>query len=58
MPYDLKITNKETIKEQTIKDLKEFKKILEQYKDKTIEVELHKVKTLEGKNIKWMKEKK
>ena len=46
MPYDLKITNKDTTKEQTIKDLKEFKEILEQYKDKTIEVELHKVKVL------------
>ena len=58
MPYDLKITENTKVKEQTISDLKEFKEILEQYKDKNIEVELHKVKTLEGKNIKWMKEKK
>ena len=46
MPYDLKITENNKTKEQKIKNLKEFKKILEQYKDKIIEVELHKIKVL------------
>ena len=51
VPYDLKIT---TIPERKttqyrIKELKEMKEILEQYKEQTIEVELHKVKTKENK---------
>ena len=46
MAYNLKITENDKIKEQTIKDLKEFKEILEQFREKTIEVELHKIKVL------------
>ncbi|MBR1386399.1 MAG: hypothetical protein IJ568_06180 [Bacilli bacterium] len=46
MAYNLKITENDKTKEQTIKDLKEFKEILEQFKEKKIEVELHKIKVL------------
>lgn len=44
MAYKLKITKENKTKEQNIKDLKEFQTVLQQYKDKPIEVELHKVK--------------
>ena len=46
--YKLKITKDKNIKEQQIKDLQELKKVLEEYKDKTIEVEMHKVKIYES----------
>lgn len=42
--YKLKITQDKKNKEQEIKDLKELKEVLETYKDKPIEVEMHKVK--------------
>lgn len=44
MTYKLKITKDKKTKEQNIKDLKELQTVLQQYKDKPIEVELHKVK--------------
>ena len=46
MTYKLKITNEENTKEQQIKDLQELKNVLEKYKDKKIELELHKVRVL------------
>ena len=49
MPYDLKIRDVETneTRQQRIKDLQEFRDILLEYKEKTIEVDLVKVKTKE-----------
>lgn len=44
MPYDIAIKENNKITKYTIEELKELKKILEQYKDKTIEVELIKRK--------------
>ena len=46
MSYDIRIKDMDTSEEYktTIDELKELKDILEQYKDKTIELELHKVK--------------
>lgn len=44
MTYKLQITKDKKTKEQNIKDLKELQVVLQQYKDKPIEVELHKVK--------------
>ena len=46
MPYDLTIKDveKNEIREQRIKDLQEFRDILLEYKTKTIEVNLVKVK--------------
>lgn len=44
MPYDITIKENNKITKYTIEELKELKKILEQYKDKTIEVELIKRK--------------
>lgn len=41
--YRLKITNNKKTKESQIKDLQELRKVLEEYKDKTIEVEMHKI---------------
>ena len=41
--YRLKITNNKKTKESEIKDLQELRKVLEEYKDKTIEVEMHKI---------------
>ena len=41
--YKLKITKENKIKEQQVKDLQELKKVLEEYKDKPIEVEMHKI---------------
>ena len=46
--YKLKITKDNNIKEQQIKDLQELRKLLEEYKDKAIEVEMHKVKIYES----------
>ena len=43
MKYKLIITKDKKSKEQEIKNLKELKSILEEYKDKSIEVELHKI---------------
>ena len=47
--YDLTIKCDEIINKYTIQELKELKKILEQYKDKQIEVDLRKVKAKENK---------
>lgn len=49
MPYSVRIKDMDTTEEYktTIEELKELKEILEKYKDKTIEVELHKVKMKE-----------
>jgi len=50
MPYKLIITTtngEEKIYQFTIEELKEMLEILKRFKDKTIEVELHKVKTKE-----------
>ena len=46
MPYDLKIRDveKNETREQRIKDLKEYRDILLEYKERTIEVDLVKVK--------------
>ena len=46
MPYDLKIRDveKNEIREQRIKDLQEYRDILLEYKERTIEVDLVKVK--------------
>ena len=46
MPYDLTIKDVETkeIRQQRIKDLQEFRDILQEYREKTIEVDLVKVK--------------
>ena len=44
MSYDLTIKCDEVINKYTIKELKELREILEQYKDKPIEVDLRKVK--------------
>ena len=46
MPYDIRIKDIDTSEEYktTIDELKELKEILERYNDKTIELELHKVK--------------
>lgn len=41
--YNIKITKENKIKKQQIKDLQELKKVLEEYKDKTIEIEMHKI---------------
>lgn len=49
MTYKLKITSDENTKEQQIKDLQELKNVLEEYKDKKIELELHKVRVLKNK---------
>ena len=42
--YELKITDKQTTTEYKIKELKEMKTILEQYKGKEIGVYLHRVR--------------
>lgn len=46
MPYEVKITEKpsEETKVQIIQELKELKTILEEYKDKTIEVDLKRIR--------------
>ena len=46
MPYDLTIKDVETkeTRQQRIKDLQEFRDILQEYREKTIEVDLVKVK--------------
>ena len=55
MTYKLKITNEENTKEQQIKDLQELKNVLEKYKDKKIELELHKVRVLKKEGEQNMK---
>ena len=45
MSYNLKIIESNNkIKQKQIEDLKELKKILEEYQNELIEIELHKVK--------------
>ena len=47
MSYNLKIIESNNkIKQKQIEDLKELKKILEEYQNELIEIELHKVKVL------------
>lgn len=48
--YNIKITKENKTKEQQIKDLQELRKVLEEYKDKPVEVEMHKVKVYGGKD--------
>ena len=48
--YNIKITKENKIKKQQIKDLQELKKVLEEYKDKTIEIEMHKIE-----KVKWIR---
>ena len=45
MPYEVKITEKpsEETKTQIINELKELRSILEEYKDKTIEVNMKRI---------------
>lgn len=51
MPYEVKITEKpsEETKTQIIQDLKELKSILEEYKNKTIEVDMRRILKKDGK---------
>ena len=50
MPYEVKITEKpsEETKTQIIQDLKELKSILEEYKNKTIEVDMRRILKKDG----------
>ena len=47
MPYEIKIKDIDTLEtyEKTIDDLKELRELLKPYEAKTIEVDVHKVKS-------------
>ena len=56
MPYEVKIKDvytSETCK-TTIEDLKELRELLKLYETKTIEVDVHKVKSKIRSDVKWI----
>lgn len=55
MPYEVKIKDVDTSEtcETTINDLKELRELLKPYETKTIEVDVHKVKSKIRSDVKW-----
>ena len=56
MPYELKIKDVDTSEtcETTIENLKELRELLKPYETKTIELDVHKVKSKIRSDVKWI----
>ena len=59
MSYEVKIKDVDTSEtcKTTIEDLKELRELLKPYETKTIELDVHKVKSKIRRDVKWIKEK-
>ena len=57
MPYEVKIKDVDTSEtfKTTIDDLKELRELLKPYETKTIELDVHKVKSKIRRDVKWIK---
>ena len=57
MPYEVKIkdVDKSDTFKKTIEELKELRELLKPYETKTIEVDVHKVKSKIRSDVKWIK---
>ena len=57
MPYEVKIKDVDTSEtfKKTIEELKELRELLKPYETKTIEVDVHKVKSKIRSDVKWIK---
>ena len=55
MPYEIKIKDVDTSEtwKTTIEDLKELRELLKPYETKTIELDVHKVKSKIRSDVKW-----